>query len=129
MWLLADPSAQADPSAFIGPDVWEVDRKASHGPESITYELASSIDVQGKRLPSRQVLRDSCPYGYRVWTGGAWRQSECPYSGGACFKADGTPTGDPALDDCGRRMSDCILRYGNAPLPLGNFPGVSRGDL
>ena len=50
----------------------------------------------------------------------------CPYTGSACYTKNGETT-TAANDDCGRRLSDCVLRFGQEnPLPYGGFPGLAR---
>lgn len=126
-----DGQAEADPTDFFGPDIWYVDRVALRTPEVVVLELASPFDIQGKMLPGRQVIRDICTRTYRVWIPGqGFVLGNCPYNGPNYWKADGTPTGNPAEDDCGRRTNtDCPLRFPNQALPTWAFPGVVRARV
>ncbi|PNQ53697.1 phage minor tail protein L, partial [Vibrio agarivorans] len=55
-----------------------------------------------------------------------YRGASCGYTGPPVAKEDGTPTNDPSLDQCGGRLSDCKLRFGDhGELPFGGFPGSS----
>lgn len=116
-----------DASATFDPQVWYVDRVALSAPEVVQLECVAATDLQGVFLPVRTVLRDTCQHRYRRWnaTLGAFTQGTCPYTGGSYYKADGSPT-DPPHDDCGRRLSDCVLRFGGGVLPTRAFPGVGR---
>jgi lambda family phage minor tail protein L len=136
-----DGQAEADPSAFLGPDVFRIERKTDENPVFIEYELSAAIDQQGKMLPGRQVIRDNCPKRYRVYDptnpeaavdGFFYTQigDPCPYAGVGLFTVVGAVTVNPALDACGRKITDCELRFGeDQPLPFGGFPGVARTRL
>ena len=128
-----DGEANADPTAFFEPDIHYVDRKSAQNKSFVEFELAAALDFQGVRLPRRVCLRETCDNTYRQWIpAGGWGSfayGSCPYNGGSYFKADGTPTGNPAEDVCGLRFSDCKLRYGGAPLPFGGFPGIALVNM
>lgn len=127
-----DDGSEPDATDYYGPDVWYVDRVASHTPEAVTLELASPLDVQGKMLPARACIRSVCTHTYRTWnaTTGTFIPGSCPYAGASYFQADGSPTGAPSLDDCGRRLSDCNARFPYpTPLPTRAFPGMVRGRI
>ncbi len=106
---------EADPTQHLVDDVWYVDRKSKENSVSIEFELASALDMQGVTLPRRQVIQNVCSWLYR--------SSECGYTGGPVAEANGTPTTDAELDACGKRLSDCKLRFGTGILPYGGFPG------
>lgn len=70
-------------------------------------------------LPRRQIIPNICWWAYRG--------ADCQYTGGPVARADDTATSDPQLDDCGKRLASCKLRFGAfAPLPFGGFPGAGR---
>lgn len=117
-----------DPSAQFPDEIWIVDRKAKESKAVVEFELASALAAGAIKLPRRQVLADSCGWLYRVWTGTAfdYTRAECPYTGTSYFTSAGTPTTDPALDRCGHRLSDCVLRFGRKDLPFGGFPGAGK---
>ncbi len=125
-----DGEPEADPDAYIGPDVFEVDRKVSDTPKMVTWELAAAIDQQG-RFIGRPVIRDTCLWRYRTWNPQTssfdYAHVKCPYTGSAYYDENDLPVANPALDKPSRRLSCCKVRFGaNNPLPTSAFPGVSR---
>lgn len=107
----------ADPTAYYPDDVFYIDRKAVETRDVVEFELASSMDLAGIRLPRRQIVQNLCPWKYK---GG-----ECGYTGTNYFKSDDTATDDVALDVCGKRLSSCKKRFGQtSELPFGGFPGA-----
>lgn len=123
-----DGQPDADPTAFFGPDVFQVDRKVSDTKAEITWELSAAIDQDGRTI-GRQILRDTCLWRYRFWNGTSFSYSKakCPYTGGTYYTEQDVVTLDPALDKPSRSITCCKLRFGeNSPLPTGAFPGVSR---
>lgn len=107
----------ADPTAAFPDDIYFVNRKLSHTKTVVELELASSFDIQGVRLPRRQIIQHVC-----LW---AYRSAECSFAGGAVADADDVPTTDLAQDVCGKRVASCKMRFGaTAVLPFGGFPGV-----
>lgn len=124
-----DGQAQADPNAHFPPDVFLVSRKVSQNKVYTEWELAAEMDQQGKKLPARMILRDTCLWNYRFWDAeaGAFDYSSalCPYTGAAYFDRAGLAC-TAAQDNCGKRLSDCVLRFGSSSLPTSAFPGVSR---
>jgi len=121
-----DGMPTADPGSYFEPDIWYFDRKVTHAPDHIEWELASVLDQEGRRLPGRQMLRDVCTHTYRTYKDGFnYTGVTCPYTGGSYFDVTGTPTGDPAKDVCGRRLSDCQLRFPDQALPTRAFPGMA----
>jgi lambda family phage minor tail protein L len=127
-----DGEVHADPSAAFEPDIYVVDRKSSHTKSTIEFELAATLDQQGVALPKRLILRDTCSQTYRQWSttggGGHFVYGTCPFTDETRFyKADGTATANPAEDLCGKRLTDCILRFGpTANLPTSAFPGAAE---
>lgn len=118
----AQGNPTADPGEHLPDEVWFVERKASETPEAVEFELTSAMDFNGVRLPRRQMVANQCPWAYR--------SAECGYAGGPVAQADGTPTSDPQLDRCGKRVEDCKLRFGeNGRLNFGGFPAVGMTRL
>ena len=113
-------------------DLYVIDRILSMDKAAIQFELICPTDLPRAKLPSRQALRNSCPWIYRHYNSTTGQfvydttENTCPYAGIACFKKDGTMTTNPAEDVCGRRLSDCVLRFGRTALPYGAFPGIAR---
>jgi len=122
-----DNGSQPDPNSHFAPDIYKIDRKSAQNKVFIEWELAASIDQEGKKLPGRQVLRDTCTHTYRRWTGTAFDYSAatCPYTDPNYYNPLGEDC-EVSQDDCGKRLSDCKLRFGHAPLPTRAFPGVGR---
>jgi lambda family phage minor tail protein L len=107
----------ADTSQYIEREIWFVSRKSQENRMILEYELASSFDVSGVKLPRRQVIQNACPWGYR--------SSECGYTGGPVANLLDQPVVSIQEDNCGKRLSSCKLRFGeSAILPFGGFPGA-----
>jgi lambda family phage minor tail protein L len=125
-----DGKPEADGTAYLGPDIFRIERKSNENQIFIEWELSSAIDQEGRLLPGRQVLRDTCTKRYRYWLTAEeefdYSKVTCPYTGNAYFDTLGqVVTADK--DRCGRRLSDCMLRFGESePLPFGGFPGAAR---
>ncbi|MEN6621496.1 MAG: phage minor tail protein L [Smithella sp.] len=116
-----------NPDATMPIDVYVVERKVAQNKVFIEWELAASVDQEGKNLPGRQILKDACTHIYRTWNGSSfdYANATCPYAGTNYFLQSGVTTTNPALDRCGKRLSDCRLRFGqNNPLYTRAFPGV-----
>jgi lambda family phage minor tail protein L len=107
----------ADPTQFFSDDTWIIDMKMSENKYIIEWELSSSLDVQGVRLPFRQVVQNCC-----TWT---YRSAECGYAGVSYFTTNDTPT-TQVNDFCSKRLSSCKIRHPTGPLPYGGFPGALR---
>lgn len=108
---------QADPNVGFPNEVWFVDRKAAENGIFLEFELSAAFDVQGVKLPRRQCIQNVCTWLYR--------SAECGYAGGPVADKTDAPTSNPALDQCGKRLASCKLRFGQfEPLPIGSFPGV-----
>jgi lambda family phage minor tail protein L len=131
-----DGQPEADPTAYMGPDVFRIERKSDENLVYIEWELSAAIDQEGKLLPGRQFIRDVCTRRYRRYdptnpaaaTDGFVYPSifPCPYTATPSFTSVGDPT-TPSNDKCGRKLSDCKLRFGNnTALPMGAFPGIGR---
>lgn len=126
-----DGGENPDPSAFYGPDVYEIDRKSSDTPEAIQWELRALIDRQGVYV-GRTIIRDTCMWRYRVYNAATgtfdYSKAQCPYAGANYFDENNQPTSNPADDRPARNIQCCRLRFGSdAPLPFGGFPGIVRG--
>jgi lambda family phage minor tail protein L len=112
-------NANADPTAGFVDDIFYVERKVSESRLIVEWELRSAIDVEGIKLPRRQVIAGMC-----LWV---YRSAECGYAGGPVATINDAATSDPAQDRCGKRLASCKFRFGAyGPLPFGGFPGVGR---
>lgn len=123
-----DGQPEADPLAKFPEDIYIIERKTVHTKNIIEWELSAYMDFEGRSLPNRQILRDTCIWSYRVWDGDSfdYTNATCPYTAASGFKNDGTPTTISGEDICGKRLSDCDLRYENDPFPFSGFPGVGK---
>jgi lambda family phage minor tail protein L len=124
-----DGQPDADPTAYMGPDAFRVEQKLRENPVFIEWSLSASIDEEGKVLPGRVVVRDTCLWRYRVWNGSSfdYAKAQCPYTGGVYFDESDTVVTDPSKDKPSRRLNCCKMRFGaGAALPFGGFPGVGR---
>jgi len=107
----------ADPNAAFADEIYFVSRKAFENQQAVQFELAAAFDVEGVMLPRRPVIQNVCTWIYR--------SSECGYAGGPVADVNDVPTNDANVDECGKRLNSCRLRFGdNAELPFGGFPGV-----
>jgi len=124
----------ADPTVKFPIDTYIINQKKLQNNKVIQFELITSIDLESLILPGRQILRDTCTHTYRYYTTGpdfVYTNVTCPYTGSNYFKANGDTTSEPAEDVCGKRLSDCELRYPltSDELPTRAFPSVARGNL
>lgn len=113
-----DNGSQPDGSKEFARDIYYVERKATENKLTVTFELRTSIEYGlSAKLPKRQMFHSLCSWRYR--------SSECGYTGGPVADINDNPTSDPALDQCGLKLSSCRLRFGRfAELPYGGFPGI-----
>ncbi|OCP21893.1 MULTISPECIES: phage minor tail protein L [unclassified Ensifer] len=125
-----DDGDDPDPSAIFGPDVFKIDRKTSENSVFVEWELSAAIDQEGKKLPGRQVIRDTCLFRYRAFNRNSgtfdYSKALCPYGGSQYFDKQDRPT-TIDKDQPSRSVNCCKVRFGEAnPLPFGGFPGVGR---
>ncbi|MCA0944487.1 phage minor tail protein L [Salipiger pacificus] len=123
-----DGQAEADPEAIFPPQIFKIERKSQFTKSMIEFELATPLDQEGRKLPARQCLRDTCTHRYRRWTGSGFDYSKatCPFAGTVYLDSLQNPVAASA-DRCGKKLSDCRLRFGNnAPLPYRGFPGMNK---
>lgn len=126
-----DSGSEPDGTSFYGPDQFRIERKAAENPVFIEWELSTAIDQEGKMLPGRTVIRDTCLWRYRAWNPSNntfdYTKAQCPYTGAKSYDINNEEVSDPAFDVPSRRISCCETRFGKGqPLPYGGFPGVAR---
>lgn len=120
-----DGNPNADPQVQFPDDIWYFDLKKSENRYSITWELASAFDLQGVKLPRRQIIQNYCQWKYR---GG-----ECGYTGGY-FDINDEPCTERKDDCCAKKLSSCKVRFASLVatddyiLPFGGFPGATVND-
>jgi lambda family phage minor tail protein L len=125
-----DGQPDADPGAFFGPDVFLIERKASENPVYIEWELSASIDQEGRMIPGRMVVRDTCLWRYRAWNKSVlnfdYSKAQCPYTGNRYYDINNNPT-TADKDTPSRTQTCCETRFGRGNvLPFGGFPGAGR---
>lgn len=125
-----DDGPTPSPDEHFPPQVFFIEQKTAQTKLFIEFLLSSAMDHDGRKLPKRQIIRDTCPLIYRTFdpdTGEFdYSKATCPYAGTQLFKANGATTNDPTQDLCGKRLGECRKRFGSEPLPFGGFPAVSR---
>lgn len=125
-----DGEPSADPTAYYGADVFTIERKTDENPVYVEWELSAQIDQEGKKLPGRVVVRNTCLWRYRAFDKqrGVFDYTgvKCPYAGNAYYDRSNQPT-TADKDRCSRSLDGCKLRFGeDNPLPFGGFPGAGR---
>lgn len=138
-----DGEAEADPDKHFTKEIYQIERKVNQNAELVEYELSAAIDQDGRKLPARQVVRTFCSHRYRVHVAGTvdtfnYSNVTCPWAGsddvegsieGPFFTAAGiSATGGASEDACGKKLSDCRIRFQaiGLPLPYRGFPAVDR---
>lgn len=101
--------------------IWYIEQKISENAAQVTFELSNPVDFEGAVIPSREITS------FCHWcVHGRYRGEECGYIGAKMYDKEGNPTDDPSKDQCGGRLSDCRLRFGdNEPLRFGGYPSSS----
>lgn len=124
---MLDDGATPNPDAFFAPEIYDIEQKSGHNDVQVEFKLSSEVERDNLKIPGRQVIRDTCTHTYRRWDGQKFIYTNvtCPYAGESCYnrKRQGV---QPSEDDCGKRLDDCKLRFGDSPLPFYGFPGVGR---
>jgi len=128
-----DGEPGADPTAQFPTDIFVIEQKTGHNKFFIEFKLVPFVDFTGVRIPKRQVLRDSCPFVYRYIATDSTSFDYanvigCPYTGGDYFDKNGNVKGSADEDECGKRLSDCALRFpgDSTHIPFGGFPNVAK---
>jgi lambda family phage minor tail protein L len=108
-------------------DFYKIEQRTGEG-DTVQFILASPVDFLDKQLPGVIAIANSCPHQYKSILHG----SGCGWPGTDStrwFAADGSATTNQAADSCGKRLSDCKLRFGaNNPLDYGGNPGLGRSS-
>jgi lambda family phage minor tail protein L len=127
LYSCLDGQANADATAEWPTDIFRVERKISQNKNKVVIELAPATDNMGAKVPGRPILRDVCTHIYRTYDGSSFNYTcaTCPYAGTSYFNSLGAVC-SIASDVCGKRLSDCKLRFGSDPLPFAGFPGVDK---
>ena len=73
-----DGESNADPLQEFPVDIYYIERKSQENALTITWELASILDLEGLKLPRRIITQNLCLWRYRG--------SECGYTGAPLFR-------------------------------------------
>jgi lambda family phage minor tail protein L len=122
-----DAGSSPDPTAQFPIDSFIIDRKTKQSNSIIEWELTALLDIENIQIPRKQAL-GTCTHRYRNYVGSAFVYTDvtCPYTGTSYFTDAGSAT-TAALDNCGRRLRDCKLRFGTtAILPYEGFPNIKK---
>lgn len=122
-----DNGEEPDGGAQFGGNLFILDHKQIENNTYIEWLMATPLDHRELKLPKRLVNKRHCDHRYREWDAGSqtFTPKTCPYVGGLFFNTSGASISNPAEDMCGKRLSDCKLRFGdNGILPIHIFPGV-----
>ncbi|MFA5396238.1 MAG: phage minor tail protein L [Methanogenium sp.] len=130
-----DDGAYPSNSVEMASETYLINSVKEYNKFNIVFELTAEIDREDKVIPNAKAWKNFCPFIYRSYINGAFNYDnvyECPYttSSGTFYKRDGTSTSDPSEDVCGKRLSDCLLRFPTASgagsiVPFGGFPGMT----
>jgi lambda family phage minor tail protein L len=105
-----------------------IERRAEETTSLVKFELASPLDFLDKQLPGLLALATGCPHRYKSTLDG----SGCSWPGtnsALWFDRFGVQVFSAGLDVCGKRISDCKLRFGaTEPLDYGGNPGLGRNS-
>ena len=126
------------PYAYVA-DQFVVEQKVQQTAAMIEWRLSSILDQQGRMLPGRQVIRDTCMFRYRTWDASLGRFDNgdpadpraplvtCPYASAVYFDREDNGVLSPADDRCSKKLSGCKARFDEyGVLPFGGFPAVAR---
>lgn len=140
----------ADPSQIFGRATFVLDRLTELSKTQATWELLSTLDFEGYKLPRRFISRDYCPFSVRRWTGSEWDSegAQCPYNGSTIYDENGEQTDDPTREHFAKTLTGCcklrarkysFIAFGQphglvnadsgwttSDMPFGGFPGAER---
>lgn len=123
-----DGHAEEDSSAQFPQDIFYIEHLLEQNKYFVEWELVCPLDIGDKKIPRNQVI-SYCQHSYRVYREGAFftEKATCPYAGTDYFTSAGVVT-TIANDVCGKKLSDCKLRYSSYSdqLPFFGFPGVGQ---
>ena len=101
-----NPFGNPDVTAILPLEVYYVDRKVTENRDLVEFELVSALDLAGVRAPKRLCIANLCPWKYKG--------PECGYAGTLYFDQNDQSVATAGEDQCGKRLSSCILRFGTA---------------
>jgi lambda family phage minor tail protein L len=125
-----DNQPTADPSAFFPPDIYFVEQKTGQTKLLVEFKLSAVIDLEGQKIPRRQVVRDYCSHTYRRFNPNNnlfdYSGVSCPYAAAETFDIDDKEVNNNSKDVCAKRLTSCQARFGRGWLPYRGFPGAGR---
>lgn len=123
-----DGQSEADPNAVFPSDIFYIEQKTIQNKYFIEWEIVSPLDIGNRTIPKNQVL-PYCQHRYRLFIDGVfdYTTATCPYTGTDYFTEDGETT-TSGNDSCGKKLSDCELRFPleDDQLPFKGFPVVGQ---
>jgi lambda family phage minor tail protein L len=117
-----DGQSEADVNAKFPDDIFYLEQKIQHNKYLIKWSLRCALDLDHIMIPKRQCL-SYCNYKY---LGVSDANSECPYDGSNGFFTELGVSTTEENDKCGKKLTDCKLRFGNNPLPIRGFPSIGN---
>lgn len=124
-----DGEPEADTSQTYPLEVYRINSRSALNADVISWELASTLDQENRKLPGRQIMREFCPFVTRKWDGTAFDYTDttCPFVGTALFDENGNTVTDEADEVFSKKLGTCCnVRFAGEDIPFGGFPGVAR---
>jgi len=124
-----DGEAEADTSQTYPIETYLINQRTGLNNEVVSFELASYLDQENRKLPGRQIMREFCPFVTRTWNGTSfdYEHTTCPYTGSNYFDENGDTVTNPQDEKYSKKLGTCCkVRFPSGELPFGGFPGVAR---
>jgi lambda family phage minor tail protein L len=103
-----NPSGAVDPTAEFPRDIYYIARKSAENRNVVEFECAAAFDLQHVKAPRRLCINNVCQWTYRSAVGCGYDPTQI----GPFWDAADQPATTLATDVCGKRLSSCILRFG-----------------
>tara|TARA_R110002020_G_scaffold243891_1_gene457462 strand:- start:6551 stop:8248 length:1698 start_codon:yes stop_codon:yes gene_type:complete len=94
-------NSDASTSAQLPQEIYYIDRKVVENREFVEFELVSSLDLNGVKVPRRLAMQNLCQWEYR--------SKECGYAGANEFTVEGTAIASVAGSNFGYSSNADIL--------------------
>lgn len=101
-----DGSTSPDPSQEFPDDIFYIERKTAETNVTITWQLASKIDLEGLQLPKRIITQNYC-----IWK---YRGAECGYNGPPIANQFDQPLSGAGASAAGETYINALNAYENA---------------
>ena len=99
-------------------DFFYISQKTSESRVMLEFELMSPFDVEHITLPKRTITKNTCIWRYKDPETCGWT----PVSG-KYFSITDTPATE-STDQCSKKLTGCVLRFGTTPIRFGGFPAI-----